>query len=138
MKFSKVTIAISLIIALAIILLIARFAYSIGRHNASFTVKEVTPKQIAEAMQSDNLYSKYTETMLLMSGTVKTVIHQDGHIIMQFKVTNSPSALGMVSCNLGSDQAVKAGAIVRILTVAHDIERQHTTDIFMPHCYVIK
>jgi len=139
MKVSKITFAISFIIFIVLIMLVGRFAYSIGQHNANLTVKEATPKQLAEAMQSDNFYGEYTKTMLLVNGTVKTVTQQNADTILQFEVTNSPTALGKVACDLRSNQeAIKVGDTIRVLTVAYDAERKNTADVFMPSCYLLK
>lgn len=139
MKISKITLFISFIIVIVLLVLVGRFAYSIGQHNASLTVKEATPMQLAEAMQSDNFYGDYTKAMLLVNGTVKAVTQQNAETIVQFEVTNSPSALGTVSCDVGMNQVgVKAGDTVRFLTVAYNAERQHTADVFMPRCYLLK
>jgi hypothetical protein len=138
MKISKVTFTIGIIIVIILILTVGRFAYSLGQHNASLTIKGATPKQLAEEMQSDNFYSEYTKTMLLVSGKIKTVTQQNSDTIVQFEVANSPSALGNVACGIRNDQGVKQGDTVRVLTVAYDTERQRSADVFMPNCYLIK
>jgi hypothetical protein len=137
MKISKVTLTISIIIVIILILTSGCFAYSLGQHNASLTIKEATPKQLAEEMQSDNFYGEYTKTMLLVNGKIKTVTKQNSDTIVQFDVTNSPSALGNVSCNIRNNREVKVGDTVRVLTVAYDAERQRSADVFMPNCYLI-
>lgn len=139
MKISKKIIVIILIVILLFVAAVARTAYTIGQHNASFTVKEVTPKQLAESMQQDNFYGEYIRTMLLVTGTVKEVTTKNQDTIVQFTVTNSPSVLGKVSCDLGNNQKqVKTGDTIRVLTVAYDAERKNGTDIFMPNCYLLK
>lgn len=139
MKVSKTILAISFIIFIVLIILVGRFAYSIGQHDASLTVKEATPMQLARAMQSDNFYGAYTQTMLLVSGQVKSVTQRNTDTLVQFEVTTSPSALGNVSCNIKNNQTkIKAGNTVRVLTVAYDAKRQHTADVFMPNCYLLK
>lgn len=137
MKISKITLGISFVIVIVLVILVGRISYSIGQHNASLTVKEATPKELAEAMQNDNFYGEYSNTMLLVSGTVEAVIQQNVNTIVKFAVTDSPSALGTVSCSVENNQTVKIGENIRFLTDAHDAVRQHSADIYMPNCYVI-
>ncbi len=139
MKISKITATIVFVLLVVLVIFVARFAYSIGQHNASLSVREVTPLQLAEAMQSDGFYGKYTKTMLLVNGTVQEVTKQGNDTLVQFEVTKSPSAFGKVTCALGSNQSdIKVGDSIRILTIAHDALRQNGTDIFMPNCYLLK
>lgn len=139
MNISKITFAVIFVLIIALVIFVARFAYSVGQNNASLTVREVTPIKLAEAMQSDGFYGKYTKTMLLVNGTVQNVTQQRNDTLVQLAVTKSPSALGKVTCDLGSNpSAVKIGDTIRVLTVAHDAERQHGADVFMPNCYLLK
>ena len=139
MKVSKTKLTISFVISIVLIVLVGRFAYSIGQHNASLTVKEATPKQLAEAMQNDNFYGEYPSTMLLVNGKVQSLTNQGGNTLVQFETTNSSSALGKVTCNLVNTQAtVKVGDSIHILSVANDAERRNTADVFMQNCYLLK
>lgn len=139
MKISKITIFIIIAIFLALLIIVGRTAYNLGQHNATLIVKETTPLQIAEAMEKDNFYGEYIRTMLLVKGTVKTVIKQNSDTIVQFVVTASPTVLGKVTCDLGNNQMqIKSGDVIRVLTVAYDAKRENGLDVYMPNCYLLK
>ncbi len=138
MKITKRKV-IGLLFILVFVIFVALTSYNIGQHNASLTVKEATPLQLAEAMQQDNFYGEYIRTMLLITGSVKAVTKQNQDTIVQFSVTYSPTVLGKVLCDLGNTKTqVKVGDTIRVLTVAYDAKRQNTSDIFMPNCYLLK
>ena len=138
MKISKITLVISFIIVIVLMVLVGQFAYSFGQHRASLTVKEATPKQLAEAMQSDNFWGDYPKMMLLVKGNVISVNRQNNDTVVGFMTTSSPSVLPTVSCDLGNNQTVKTGDTITILSVAYDAERKNSADVFMSNCYLLK
>src|SRR5579859_2311509 len=117
MKLSKFTLIIFLIILIIFVIFVGWFGYFIGQHNASLAVRNVSPKQIAESMHSDNFYGEYQRTMLLITGKVKKTINQGQDTLVSFETTNTPSILGTVTCDLGRNlRTVKIGGTIKVLS----------------------
>lgn len=138
MKLSKIQFFV-LLLFLILIIFVGPFAYFIGQREASLSVTQASPMQLAQAMQSDNFYSKYSQTMLLVKGKIKTVTKQGKNTVVQFETTSSPNILGKVFCNVENNKTqIKVGNVIQFLTVAHDALRQNTADVSMSNCYFIK
>lgn len=131
-------IILSIIICVIIIVLTAKVAYSIGQHTASLTVREVTPKDLAEAMQGDSFYGKYPNTMLLVTGTIKNITQNNGHSVVQFETTTKTNVLPSIFCDMGNNLSIHPGETIKVLTVAYYAKRQHTADVALQNCYLIQ
>ena len=136
MKALKIT--LSIIVCIIIIVLTAKVAYSIGQHTANLMVKEATPKELAEAMQGDNFYGNYANTMLLVRGTVNNVTNMNNHEIVRFETTTKTNVLPKVFCTMETNESLHTGDTIKILTVAYYAKRQNSTDVSLQNCHLIK
>lgn len=139
MKISKLKFVIIVCIFLLAVIIVGRTAYNRGQLYASPTIVEATPLELAQVMQSDNFWGKYTQTILLIKGRVQEIKKQGNNTIVQFYTTNTPSVLGKVSCDINNNHnQIKQGDTIRVLTVAHDALRIKPTSVFMPNCYFLE
>ncbi len=80
----RVLIAIGLLIVLAGVGGVAAF---LGDHYAlsNLSVRQVTPDELAAAMQNDRFYSDYNEATLVVRGVVASLAGDGGGAVLQFQ-----------------------------------------------------
>jgi len=123
--------------SILLICIIGVFSYKIGLRSANMQVKDITPKQLAEAMLGDHFYSDNPSTMLLVSGKVSSVSNQYGNTLVEFQTTTKPSVLPKVTCDFKNAVSIKKGETIRILTMAYAAKREHTADVVLQNCYLV-
>ena len=57
-------------------------------------------------MKSDKFYSEFSNTILVLQGTVKAINTQPNGIYIEFTTATSHSILPKVSCNLGTQKSL--------------------------------
>jgi hypothetical protein len=107
----------ALVVAVGALSFFAGDAYAVG----SVSVRQVTPDQLAQAMQADDFYSTYREDALVVRGRVAAVLRSDTGTTVVFETQTSFGA----SCRMAAGSAtVAVGATITVVTVAASAERQ--------------
>jgi hypothetical protein len=98
-------------------------AYWIGDLQSlrSVTLERVTPTQVAEAMKSDQFFSDYRTTVLIMQGTVVSVDTNKKTSIVRFETNSSFST----SCSFDkAPRIILPGTSITVISVGADATRQ--------------
>lgn len=106
--------AITILVVVLLVLFAAGFFLFGERHALrSLTIKRVGPEQLATAMQQDHFYSTYSQSTLLVTGTIESVSKQGNHLVATFKTSASFKA----QCDLGgNDQNLPTNREITLIT----------------------
>lgn len=120
---------------LAILAAMGVLAFLLGERQAltGLTVRQISPDQAAAAMQSDEFYSDYNETTLVIRGSVASIQANGDGATLQF-ATHSPFK---TFCQLGPyPSSIHDGAMLTVLTEGASAQRQ-SSGVVLSSCSVI-
>jgi hypothetical protein len=120
---------------LAILAAIGVLAFLLGERRAltSLAVRQISPDQAAAAMQSDEFYSDYNETRLVIRGSVASIQTNGDGATLQF-ATHSPFK---TFCQLAQyPRSIHDGAMLTVLTEGASAQRQ-SSGVVLSSCSVI-
>lgn len=122
--------------ALAVVIVVAVVvsAFFVGNRLAvtSLSVARVTPAQIASAMKDDHFYSDYNERTLIVAGTVRSLVTQNGHLIAELDTGSTFRVL----CDL-DPMSAHAAIGDRLTVVAEGAEAQRQSSaVLLKGCTV--
>jgi hypothetical protein len=129
----RLAISASLIMATV---LVAGISFLIGNSYAIVTtsVRQVTPGQLANAMEKDDFYSQYRGATLLVRGIVSSVNRHGRGAIVGFKTKSTFQA----SCVLGTyPSTIHRGSAIAALSEAAAAERLSST-VVLTNCILLR
>jgi hypothetical protein len=112
---------IILTVVAAFLLLANGASFWFGTLHARQTsgVQQVTPTQLADAMQNDHFYSSYGGAALLFSGTVANVQQQNGDSLVRFSAGHTFA----VTCQFAGAPKIHAGQKLAVAAPGGSAER---------------
>jgi hypothetical protein len=125
-KFTFVAILIVFLIIIGAGLFYLGDQYALNR----LSIRQVTPTQLANAMQQDSFYSDFRENTVIFNGQVTKVTPNGSGVQASIKTSSTYS----LACDMPANK-VKAGIIYRFASEAYQAERQ-SSGVLLPNCYV--
>jgi len=119
---------LSAVVGVAAVAFFAGDTYALG----ILRVRQVTPDQLAQAMQSDEFYSDFRHNTLLVRGPVAAVYREAGGVILEFQTQHGAKTL----CQLGQNPAaIHVGSTVTAATEGAGAQRL-SSGVLLTDCVV--